>query len=88
MKSNKEESRLPKSKPAFFAVNIQLNRASGAEESGQDVGNTTQNSPCLTILIKKQQNIERNAEELYTELKNMSDVERENAIAEIKVVYL
>lgn len=52
------------------------------------MGNTTQNSPCLTILIKKQQNIERYAEELYTELKNMSDVERENAIAEIKVVYL
>lgn len=28
MKSNKEESRLPESKPAFFAVNIQLITAS------------------------------------------------------------
>ncbi|MED0769869.1 hypothetical protein, partial [Bacillus atrophaeus] len=47
-----------------------------------------ENSPCFMILMKKQQNIERYAEELYTELKNMSDVERENAIAEIRVTYL
>ncbi|MEC0740973.1 hypothetical protein P8891_07815 [Bacillus atrophaeus] len=52
------------------------------------MGNNPRNSPCFMILMKKQQNIERYAEELYTELKNMSDVERENAIAEIRVTYL
>ncbi|MED1015520.1 hypothetical protein [Bacillus atrophaeus] len=52
------------------------------------MGNTPRNSPCFTIFMKKQQNIGRYAEELYTELKNMSDVERENAIGEMRVAYL